>query len=108
MKIARRALVVVAVLGLLAAAYRLGYEAGLKAKEPDHRALMIVRRDPGSTESKGTSALWFDVSQPGEAIRMQEEEARLRASGAEYYATRGVVEKRLRPAPRVDRVNSQR
>jgi hypothetical protein len=108
MKIPRGALVAVAALGSLAAAYWLGYEAGLKAKGPDHRALMIVRRDPGDPNSTGTSALWFDVSQPGDARRMQQEEERLKASGAEYYVAKGVLESTLKPEPFVDRVNSIR
>jgi len=108
MKIARRALVVAAILGSLAAAYWFGYEAGLKAKGPDHRALMIVRRNPSAPNSWGTSALWFDLNKPGDARRMQQEEERLKAIGAEYYVAKGVLESTLKPEPLVDRVDSQR
>ncbi len=102
----------VAVLATMAVAhwagYRSGYQAGLSDKGPQHRALVVVRRTRGNPNSNGSSATWFDVSDPRDAERLAAEEQRLKAAGAEYYVAKGLVERTLRPEPDPRRVNSHR
>ena len=104
----RKVLAAVAILAALGAAYTVGYRAGLSDRGPDHRALIVVRRTKGDPNSSSTSATWFDVRNPLDAVRLYKEEERLKALGAEYYVAKGKIESRLRPEPDPRRVNSHR
>ena len=86
--------------------YHLGYRAGLSDKGPQHRALMVVRRTPGSPSSSGKSATWFDISDPRDAAKLAKEEQRLKSIGAEYYVAKGRTETTLSPEPDPRQVNS--
>jgi hypothetical protein len=107
----RKALLGVVILASIAAAFGaghfIGYRAGLSAKEPQHRAL-VVKRSKGSASS-GTSVVgWFDITNPRDVARLAQEEQRLKASGADYYVAKGVIESTLRPEPDPRRVNSHK
>lgn len=102
----RWALALLAILSALALTFWAGYELGVAAQGPDHRALMVVRRGPG--DSVGTSATWFDIRNPADAARLRAEEKRLKSLGVEHYVTKGIVERTLSPAPDPRRVNSHR
>ena len=97
-----------AFLASLYLAYRAGYDAGLKDKGPDFRALAVVRAPAGGPGSGGTSFTWFDVSKPMEAESLRKQEALLQARGADYYVAKGVEEKTLSPEPDPRRVNAHR
>jgi hypothetical protein len=105
-KYLRKALYLVVALGSIVGAYWAGYHAGLTAKGPDQRAIMIVRRGPGN--SMGTSATWFDFHNPKDVARFDQEEKRLKAAGTEYYVAKGVIETTLSPEPDPRHVNSHR
>lgn len=106
MKRLRRVLGLLITLGLFTSAYWVGYQAGLKDRGPDHRALMIVRRGPGN--SMGTSAIWFDFRKPDDLARFRRAEQQLKVSGAEYYVAKGLVESTLSPEPDPRFVNAHR
>jgi hypothetical protein len=108
----RKATIGVAVLASMAATfwagYHFGHKAGLRDKGPQHRALVVVRRTPGSPNSSGSSATWFDISDPRDAVKLAREEERLKAAGVEYYVAKGRIETTLSPEPDPRRVNSHR
>jgi hypothetical protein len=107
----RKALLGVAILASIAAAFGaghfFGYRAGLNDKGPQHRAL-LVNRSTGNASS-GTSVVgWFDINNAREAAKLAQEEQRLKASGADYYVAKGLTETTLRPEPDPRRVNSHK
>jgi hypothetical protein len=108
----RKATIGLAVLATMVVAYwagyHFGYRDGLNDKGPQHRALVVVRRTPGNPNSSGSSATWFDISDPRDAARLAQEEQRLKATGADYYVAKGLIESTLRPEPDPRRVNSHR
>jgi hypothetical protein len=107
----RKALLGVVMLASIAAAFGaghfIGYRAGLNAKGPQQRAL-VVKRYKGN-ESSGTSVVgWFDVTDPRDVARLAQEEQRLKASGADYYVAKGRIETTLSAEPDPRRVNSHK
>jgi hypothetical protein len=104
----RKALVGAAILASLAAAYWAGYRAGQRDRDPQHRALVVVRRTKGDPNSSGASYTWFDIRKPGDAARLRQEEERLRSIGAEFYVAKGRIETTMNPDPDPSRVNSHR
>jgi hypothetical protein len=126
-------LIGVATLTSLAAAYWIGYRAGLNDKGPQPRALVVVRRTPGDPNSLGHSYIWFDISNPQDAAKMRKKlsenavsgsgnprkqgscdrsrivskvEERLKATKTEYFVAPGLIERMVPPVPDVGRVNS--
>ena len=101
-------LVTLALVAAIPIAYRAGYQAGLHAKGPQHRALAVVRRNANDPNSLGTSYTWFDISNPEEAERLRQQEAQLKAIKAEYYIAKGHLESTIRAEPDPQHANSHR
>ncbi len=104
----RTALGIAGALVALAAAYYFGYQAGLKDQGPQHRALVIVRKNQGSPGSFGQSYTWYDISKRGEAARLRADEQLLTAKGVDHYVTEGIVETSISAKPDPRHVNSHR
>ena len=107
-----KTLIGVGIFTLIAAAYwagyNSGYRVGLSDKGPQLRALVVVRRTKGNPNSSGSSATWFDIRDPQDAVRLAKEEQRLKTIGADYYVAKALVETSVRPEPDPRHSNSHR
>jgi hypothetical protein len=100
--------VAVVIWAVYQAAYQAGYRAGLSDNGPQHRALVVIRREKANPSAESSSCVWFDVSKPGDAARLRAQEARLKAANADYYVAKGRVETYLELEPDPRRANSHR
>ncbi|WP_435016407.1 hypothetical protein TA3x_003973 [Tundrisphaera sp. TA3] len=97
-----KTLIIIMILALGPAGYWLGYRDGLRDRGTQMRAIVLVRRKPGTNQPSGQSYLWYHIGNPLDVMRMRAKEAELKEAKAEYYVAKGKLESTLtiEPDPR--------
>ncbi len=90
-------------------AFRAGYQAGLRADEPDFRYVMRRTQTPNSPNSSSTTTEGlYDLKLPAQAEAYRRKVEVLQSSGADFFVTTATIESHVNPDPSPQNANSYR